>query len=208
MEAIYLVCGARRSQLKRNPLGSGAQPMLDARCLRNMTPPAPLALAVLISACGQPFFQFHTPKPPPEPRFPRPVSAATIHTIRIAHSACFGWCPQYSFTLRRNGEATYCGLRFVQLLGPYRAQVDTASFERLATLVLRNGFFQMRSSYVRPITDQASVTIDAMLPDTSKTVWDYGHFGPESLWEIQSAIDSVGARLHWSYMADEDCAAA
>jgi uncharacterized protein DUF6438 len=166
-----------------------------------------LATALVALGCGQPFFQFSTPKPPPEPPFPRSVSPTEIQAVSFRRTRCFGQCPHYSFLIRRDGSAVYCGLAFVNILGAYQARVDSTTFDQLTRLLVRKGFFGLRRNYSRPVTDQASVITEAILADTSKTVVNYGDYAPSSLGVIEAAIDSVGARLPWDHAPDSVCAA-
>jgi hypothetical protein len=129
---------------------------------------------------------------------PRPASASEIREIRQEHTACFGTCPVYDVTLRRDGTAQYRGEAFLPVLGIYSATIDSATFARLAGYVVRHGFFKLESRYAVNATDQASVITTVLFGADSATIDCYGRAAPYDLRDIQHGIDSVASRLRWT----------
>jgi len=156
-----------------------------------------LSLACLSGSCGQPFFRPHPT--PPAPSFVPPESSAAILEISLDQRGCLGPCPEYRFVLRRSGGSDYQGGRFAAIQGRYEAVVDSATFDRLAQLLLKRRFFTMDS--VQGIfIDAPSTRIAAVLVD-SRQKWVAGYQASSGFLEIAEAIDSVGAHLSWKALA-------
>jgi hypothetical protein len=151
-------------------------------------------LAVMAGACGKPLF-----RAPPAPPFPEPAGPAAIQEISLERSPCMDTsCPSYRYIFRRDGRATYDRLSpsDARLLERATALLDWMTFEQLASETYERGFFRMEPSY-HVATDGRQVTIRAVLADTVKTVIEDEGVGTPALHELQTLLDSVGARLQW-----------
>ncbi|MDT5121699.1 MAG: hypothetical protein QOC96_1181 [Acidobacteriota bacterium] len=118
-----------------------------------------------------------------------------ITEITLERTTCFGTCPNYTVTLRRDGTITYNGIRFVEMTGTYQGQVY--GFERLAQLITSAGYFNLKDNYSRPITDMPSTITSVVMNGKRKTITNYADTGPVELWGIEMAIDGMlkSARL-------------
>jgi hypothetical protein len=124
-----------------------------------------------------------------------PVSRDQITEVTLERTACFGYCPIYKVTLRRDGTISYNGKEYVQLKGAYEGKVY--GFDRLAELILANGYFKLKDSYTFAATDLPSAITTVVANGKRKTITNYGDFGPVELWGIEMAIDGMlkGATL-------------
>ncbi|HKR02541.1 MAG TPA: DUF6438 domain-containing protein [Pyrinomonadaceae bacterium] len=118
-----------------------------------------------------------------------------ITEITLERTACFGYCPIYTVTLRRDGTISYNGKKFVQLEGMYEGKFY--GFERLAQLILSRGYFNLKDNYTVNATDLPSTITSVVRGGKRKTIRNYGDSGPVELWGIEMAIDGVlrGAEL-------------
>jgi Domain of unknown function (DUF6438) len=118
-----------------------------------------------------------------------------ITEITLERTACFGTCPIYKVTLRRDGTISYNGRRFVELEGAYEGKVY--GFDRLAQLILSSGYFNLKDNYSINATDLPSTITSVVRSGKRKTITNYGDSGPVELWGIEMAIDGMlkGARL-------------
>jgi hypothetical protein len=118
-----------------------------------------------------------------------------ITEITLERTTCFGTCPNYTVTLRRDGTITYNGIRFVEMTGTY--QGHAYGFERLAQLITSAGYFNLKDNYSRPITDMPSTITSVVMNGKRKTITNYADTGPVELWGIEMAIDGMlkSARL-------------
>jgi len=112
-----------------------------------------------------------------------------ITEITLERTTCFGTCPSYKVTLRRDGEITYEGRRFVEMMGTY--QGHAYGFERLAQLIMAQGYFNLKDDYSRPITDMPSTITSVVMNGKRKTITNYADTGPVELWGIEMAIDGI-----------------
>src|ERR1700688_5025059 len=85
-------------------------------------------LCAASTACGQPFFN---PRPSPSPLDQKapPSSVRAIHEIRVDHLCGMIRCPNYEYTLRRDGRAIYEGRDRVAMMGQYVGMIDSATFQ-------------------------------------------------------------------------------
>jgi hypothetical protein len=118
-----------------------------------------------------------------------------ITEVTLERTACFGACPMYKVTLRRDGTISYNGRRFVELQGAYEGKVH--GFDRLAQLILSSGYFNLKDDYAINATDLPSAITSVVRAGKRKTITNYGDAGPVELWGIEMAIDGMlrGARL-------------
>ena len=124
-----------------------------------------------------------------------------ISEITLERTACFGSCPMYKVTLRRDGTATYVGREYVERKGTYKGQVY--GFQRLAQLIESRGYFNFKDNYTRPITDLPSTITSVVRAGSRKTIKNYGDSGPVELWGIEAAIDGIVANTKWEKVEDK-----
>src|SRR5262245_17588439 len=70
-----------------------------------------------------------------------------ITEITLERGICFGQCPVYRVTLRKDGPATYIGDLYVPLIGTYEATSNSCSecnFAALAASLETQGFFNLK----------------------------------------------------------------
>jgi hypothetical protein len=127
----------------------------------------------------------------------RPKSGKSITSIRLERGPCYGMCPVYSATLRRDGTAQYRGEEHVSRTGPHVGQLDETHFEFLAAAVEELGFFDLADSYAEPVTDQATATTTVVRSRRRTRVSNYGNAGPWQLWAVEMLIDAVAETVEW-----------
>lgn len=118
-----------------------------------------------------------------------------ITEVTLERSVCFGYCPVYKVTLRRDGTISYNGIEYVPLKGAYEGTVY--GFERLAQLIIARGYFNLKDNYTINATDLPTTVTSVVRNGKRKTIKNYGDSGPVELWGIEMAIDGMlkGAKL-------------
>jgi len=181
---------------------------------------AHLALAVLVTAFGgasiatqQPGQGRATPPPPVPPQYAflydegitredtwnAARKTLPYESISLARRGCFGTCPVYSVTIRADGGATYTGERNATRIGTYSGRTYFGDFAQLAMFIERSGFMKLSDRYTAPHTDDETVVVTVVMRDgTTKTVSDYGRYGPPDLWILERAIDGVIEEMKWT----------
>ena len=124
-----------------------------------------------------------------------------ISEMTLERTPCFGTCPAYRVTLRRDGTATYVGLEYVERKGTYSGKFY--GFERLAQLIEARGFFDLKDNYAINATDLPSTITSVVRAGRRKTVNNYGGAGPLELWGIEEAIDGVVSNTKWQKVSDK-----
>lgn len=128
------------------------------------------------------------------------TDSAAITEVSVEHTACYGPCPVYKVTLRRDGTATFVGTANVDNLGTYEAQPNT--FAPLARAIERRGFGRFGATYTSLATDLSHTITTVVQGGRRKTVDNYGGAGPQELWEIQTLIDGAVAQARWRKVGD------
>jgi len=75
--------------------------------------------------------------------------------------------------------------------------LDPEEFERLALLIERLGFFDLRSSYSRPVTDNPTYITTIERGGVIKRVSNYADAGPAELWAVEQLIDAAADDVDW-----------
>ncbi len=137
----------------------------------------------------------------PRPPAPDPRSSAAITEISLEHG-CSG-CPNGSILiLRRSGDATLTitgNARFGTGDRTSQGRVAPRDFEELARLLLSQGFFELKTEYSDPQTQDGEWTaIGAIRDGQERKVHSRNHAGPPSLEAIQRAIEGVKARIDFA----------
>ena len=121
-------------------------------------------------------------------------------TITLTRSMCFGFCPAYRVTIREDGQVTYVGERFVNVVGERRATIPGADVERLLRRFDDTHFDELRDEYRAQVTDLPTYTITLERNGRSKTVVDYGGLSagmPRAVRDLQDEIDRVANTGQW-----------
>jgi hypothetical protein len=122
-----------------------------------------------------------------------------ITEISLERKECYGGCPVYKVVLRKDGTATYTGIKYVPRMGEYRGKSYAYDyyFVTLAKLIRSQGYFDLKDNYSSGWTDQDTAITSVVDRDRRKTVVNYGNAAPIKLWGIEIAIDGVVERIQW-----------
>jgi hypothetical protein len=120
--------------------------------------------------------------------------------ITLTRGACFGFCPIYRVTITGDGQVTYAGERFVNVVGERRANIPRADVERLLARFDDVGFDGLRGEYRAQVSDLPTFTITLERNGSRKTVVDYGGVSagmPRAVRDLQDEIDRVANTGQW-----------
>lgn len=130
------------------------------------------------------------------------AAAEGVTEVGLRSGACFGMCPVYSVTLRRDGSAVFDGEAFVAMPGRHEAEVDPAAFRDLALAIEWLGFASLLPVYPEEATCGPSDWVWTKGgPRGRREVADHGS-GPRSLEAIRRLIDECASALAWRPAAD------
>src|SRR4051812_46020987 len=117
------------------------------------------------------------------------AAADQITEVTLERTPCFGSCPSYKVTVRRDGTILYEGKRFVPMMGTYKGQAY--GFDRLAEFILAQDYFNLKDDYSAHVTDLPSAITSVVQNGNRKTIRDYGGAGPIGLWGVEMSIDGM-----------------
>jgi hypothetical protein len=133
-------------------------------------------------------------------------SATQIDSVSLERTTCYGTCPAYTVTIRRDGKVTYRGKDFVKVTGHRTRKISANEFQKLTQEIERIGFFSFKAEYSHKVKPDGSIEYISDMPTTfttvragklRKRVEDY-YGGPDSLARLEKLIDSVAGSSAWT----------
>lgn len=157
---------------------------------RNLSLLAAIALALVLS-CSHAREEMKGPKTPTLPI--EQISEITYERI----FGCLGECPMYKVVLRKDGTASYIGLRYAERKGNYRSSYNEYYFTQIAKLISRNEYLNFKEQYGPSATDEGYIITSVAYGDQRKTIKNYGSEGPMELWSIEMALEGAMSQIRW-----------
>jgi TonB family protein len=125
--------------------------------------------------------------------------ATDIDAITVDRKGCFGGCPRYKLTLRRQGISTYIGKTGLRR-GLYTAPVmSVGDFERLTQAISEIRFFDLPDVIGPGVEDAEQVVVTVTTTQKSKTVTTYDLHDRATVpfAAFVTLADGVAAKLPW-----------
>ena len=135
-----------------------------------------------------------------------PPEAAQIDSITLERTSCYGTCPVYKVTVRRDGSVVYDGKQFVKVTGHRSRKIPVEQFQKLTREIQRIGFFSLKDKYsskenpdgsIEVITDQPTRITTVRAGKLHKRVENY-YGGPDSLARLETLIDTLAGSSAWT----------
>ncbi len=120
--------------------------------------------------------------------------------ITLERGVCFGFCPDYTVSITGDGQVTYQGRRFVNVVGRQTATIPAADVQALLARFDAAGFERLNNEYRAHVTDLPTFVVTLERDGHTKRVLDYGGAGagmPESVRQLQDDIDRVANTGRW-----------
>lgn len=115
----------------------------------------------------------------------------------IVKSPCFGKCPTYNMTIYSDGFVELNGIRDIDLIGKFTAQLTEAQVQNFRIRANRTGFMDMKDSYDCSITDVPSATSTINLNGVTKSVFRRCDF-PPSILKFEELFDELLKIKKWT----------
>lgn len=122
--------------------------------------------------------------------------------LRIERTPCFGACPTDVLTVR-NKELSYEGIRHVERMGRYTAELTDGQLEVLRQRFEKLNFFDFQDEYDASVSDLPSTIIEVTVNDSTKKVINR-YMGPQELKSFEIWIFSYVDKLSWTPVEDVD----
>jgi hypothetical protein len=120
--------------------------------------------------------------------------------ITLTRGVCFGFCPDYTVSISDEGQVTYVGRRFVNVVGEQHATIPVEDVRRLLVRFDEIGFNNLRDEYRGRVTDLPTYTVTLERNGHRKTVLDYAGTSagmPQAVRELEQEIDRVANTARW-----------
>ena len=131
--------------------------------------------------------------------YDRAVAAVPFDEIQMGRTTCYGTCPAYTVTFRRNGEALYTGEAYVEKVGPFKGEINIWDYGRLCKLIENSRLHSFDDNYDDDRTDSPSTFIRVKDSRTNmdKSTAGYEDMMPDAAWTISRVIDGIAASIDW-----------
>ena len=121
-----------------------------------------------------------------------------ITQIKLSRGPCFGTCPFFDLTVRRDGKASWHGHRFVDPVGEYTGTITPPAFDRVARAVIQEGFDDWPSRLASAPVDDAPVHELAVARGrANRRVAQSYPYQPPGFERIATEIERIAGRLGW-----------
>lgn len=124
-------------------------------------------------------------------------SEDAITEITLERTPCYGTCPVDKTVLRSDGTAEYTGTRHVTRKGSFKGKVGGVEFQKLAKLLAKKKFFDLKDRYDAPITDNPTIITTVVRGGKAKKVSNYANAAPKELEGIEKKIIEVMEKIEW-----------
>lgn len=127
--------------------------------------------------------------------------------ITLERTPCFGTCPVYRVSLRRDGTVEFVGERFVTQEGRVTAAITPGAVDSLVAELEAGGYFGFAERYLHGepacglyATDSPTVITRVTSSGRSREIrHDYGCSGaPPALGRLERRIDEVAGVSRWT----------
>jgi hypothetical protein len=120
--------------------------------------------------------------------------------ITLTRGACFGHCPIYMVSITGDGQVTYVGRNFVNVIGEQRATISPDAVRALLRRFDDVGFANLQDEYRARVSDLPTFTIALQRNGATKTVVDYAGVSagmPRAVRDLEAEIDRVANTAQW-----------
>jgi TonB family protein len=121
-----------------------------------------------------------------------------VSEITVERQGCFGGCPIYMLTLRRQGVSTYIG-KSAERRGLFLGKVLwLGDFDQLSKAISYVRFFELPDEVGPAVSDAQKVVVRVTTPSQLKTVktFDFART-PSAFWAVVMLADAMAANVSW-----------
>jgi hypothetical protein len=123
-------------------------------------------------------------------------------SIGLERTRCYGFCPEYSVTIRGDGSVKYVGKYFVAIPGEQTAKIQPDKLQELLRAFDNIRFFSLQDRYIDLCTDMPTVYISLAIDGKSKRIENYSchqdKAGPQfDLLKLADQIDAESGARQW-----------
>jgi hypothetical protein len=114
----------------------------------------------------------------------------------LRQTACFGTCPIYTFTILKNGDATYYGIEHVAHVGKFAGKVSDSDLDQIEKLTKELKIKEMKNEYTGYATDLPSTYLTYYFEDQTKKIYAYQNI-PDNFIQYVNFLKSLSESTEW-----------
>lgn len=142
----------------------------------------------------------------PEKHVPLPeVPIEEVH-ISLQRTGCFGTCPNYKVDIHGDGQVTYSGGGYVDVVGKHTYRIPTKDVAELVDSLRKKDLWSLRSTYRARITDNPTYVLTMDMGGQMHRIEDYvgSMVGmPHAVSEFEDEVDRVAHSSMWINLSQE-----
>ena len=120
-----------------------------------------------------------------------------ITEVSFEQKGCLGTCPIDKVIFRRNGPHSYNGIKYVDRIGNFQADLQELKIGALVRVLERVNYSNLKDNYVMG-ADMQIVVLNVTRPGSSKTVIAPGSEDmPVEMVIIKAFIENVVPKIRW-----------
>lgn len=127
----------------------------------------------------------------------KPSQRFTFGQLVYKTGPCFGKCPMFELTIRKNGTAIYRAQQFNERTGVFTAKIPQPELNRLMELLRTIGWDRLKDEYAVGWTDDQTVYTVINYNGKTKSIKDYGKKGSIGLQSLYRLLTGWRASLDW-----------
>ena len=117
------------------------------------------------------------------------VSTEEVERVRISTTMCFGTCPVFELAIKKDGSASYRGLKFVERLGDYKLHLNNSDLAYFNNLIRNIHAAGLKNEYAVDYTDAQTAYLTIEYSNGGKEqITDYGLQGTYGLSVLYSFL--------------------
>lgn len=121
--------------------------------------------------------------------------------ITLERTPCFGGCPVYSISILNDGTVVYQGIRFVEVTGEQRGEIDPETVAQMVEAFADAGYFDWEEAYdTMTISDLPSVITSVTRDGETHRITRYtgDSSAPVALSFLEQWIDEMTNSVLWT----------
>lgn len=121
-----------------------------------------------------------------------------ISQIDFKAGYCFGTCPVFEMSIRKDGSAYYNAIEYNKFQGKFRTTIKKQQLDSLMSLISEANLLSLQNGYLVSATDHPTYSLTVKQKNgQTKVIRDYGPAGPEKLKLVYQYIFSLRESQDW-----------
>jgi TonB family protein len=128
-----------------------------------------------------------------------PSTVASGDFVELSRSGCYGTCPSYKVKVGENGDVSWSGGGFVEIVGERHSTIAPEVAHALLEKFRSPAFWALCGGYSASVTDNPTMEVEIRIGGRSKTVWNYAESAPEFEASLEDAVDAAADTHAWRH---------